>query len=364
MDTAVVTRPPDARIEEFGRGLDQIRADVLAGRGPADEAYIRRVVQVQRHLELAARATLFAALFPPAWIAGTALLTTAKILENMELGHNIMHGQWDWLDDPRIHSRSWEWDHAMPAKQWKHSHNFVHHTYTNVIGKDRDVGYGLLRISPDQPWTPWCLAQPLYNAVLALNFEWGIAVYDAEIEAAALGRKPWREVAAQLGAVARKVRRQVLKDYVIFPLLAGPALLPVLAANLTANTARNIWAHTVIICGHFPDGVAFYTEAQANQETTAQEYVRQLTGSANIVGPALLHVMTGNLSHQIEHHLFPDLPSNHYAQIAPRVRALCAEHDLPYNAHTLYHQAAAAWRRILRMALPGPHPTSSTHDHG
>jgi linoleoyl-CoA desaturase len=163
-----------------------------------------------------------------------------------------MHGQWDWLEDPQIHSRIWDWDHAMPAKQWKHSHNFVHHTYTNVIGKDRDIGYGVLRISSDQPWTIWCLAQPLYNAVLAVNFEWAIAIYDAEIELAARGQKSWRDVATHLGSVARKLSRQVLKDYVVFPLLAGPAFLPVLTGNLTANVARNTWAHTVIICGHFP----------------------------------------------------------------------------------------------------------------
>ncbi|HEX3827721.1 MAG TPA: fatty acid desaturase [Sporichthyaceae bacterium] len=96
------------------------------------------------------------------------------------------------------------------------------------------------------------------------------------------------------------------------------------------------------------------------QETSGQEYVRQLTGSANILGGPLLHLMTGNLSHQIEHHLFPDLPSNRYAEIAPRVRVLCAEHDLPYNVDTLCKQVTGAWRRVLRMALPGPrHPTTA-----
>jgi linoleoyl-CoA desaturase len=259
---AETSESPDARIEAFGRELDQLRADVLAERGPSDEAYIRRMVRLQRHLEVGGRATLFASLFPPAWLAGTGLLAAAKILENMELGHNIMHGQWDWLNDPRINSRAWEWDHAMPAKRWKHSHNFVHHTWTNVIGKDRDVGYGLLRMTPQQPWKPWCLAQPLYNAALAVIFEWGIAVYDAEIEVAARGDKPWREVFRHLGSVARKARRQVLKDYVMFPALAGPAALPVFGGNLAANVTRNIWAHTVIFCGHFPGEVAYYTRSR------------------------------------------------------------------------------------------------------
>jgi fatty acid desaturase len=200
------------------------------------------MVQLQRRLEVGGRATLFASLFPPAWLAGTALLAAAKIVENMELGHNIMHGQSDWLNDPRINSRAWEWDHAMPAKQWKHSHNFVHHTWTNVIGKDRDVGYGLLRMTPEQPWKPWCLAQPLYNAALAVILEWGIALYDAEIEVACPRRQTLAGGLQASGVGGSKGPPQVLKDYVMFPTLAGPAALPVFAGNLAANVTRNIWA--------------------------------------------------------------------------------------------------------------------------
>ena len=32
---------------------------------------------------------------------------------------------------------------------WKHSHNEVHHTWTNVVGKDKDLGYGVMRIEED-----------------------------------------------------------------------------------------------------------------------------------------------------------------------------------------------------------------------
>jgi NADPH-dependent stearoyl-CoA 9-desaturase len=296
---------PADELEALAAEFDRIRAEVLASLGADDAAYIRRVVAAQRRLEVAGRAALFASLFPPAWVTGTALLATAKILENMEIGHNVMHGQWDWMRDPRIHSTTWEWDHATPAEAWKHSHNFVHHTYTNVVGKDRDVGYGLLRVADDQPWAPHYLVQLVTNAVLALNFEWGVAVYDAEIERAWRREKPWREVRAQLAGVWRKGRRQLAKDYVAFPLLAGPGFVAVFTGNLGANVVRNLWAHTVIFCGHFSAGVAFFDAACLDDETKGEWYVRQLLGSANISGPPLLHLLTGNLSHQIEHHLFP-----------------------------------------------------------
>ncbi|MEV4455083.1 acyl-CoA desaturase [Microbispora sp. NPDC049633] len=346
--------PASVDAEGFGRELDKIRDEVLASLGERDASYIRGLIAVQRKLELGGRALLFASWLPPAWAAGTAALAAAKILENMEIGHNVLHGQWDWMRDPKIHSTTWEWDTASPADQWKHSHNFVHHTWTNVLGKDRDIGYSVVRISPEQRWHPIYLAQPFYNALLALFFEYGIAIYDLELERIPSGRKDPKEALAQLRAVAAKIRRQIVKDYVAFPLLAGPAFLPVLLGNLTANLARNVWGHTIIFCGHFPEGAQVFTEDRLENETRGEWYVRQLLGSCNIDGGPLFHIMSGNLSHQIEHHLFPDLPSNRYAEIAPRVRALCERFGLPYTSGSLARQAGSVWKRVLRMALPGP----------
>jgi fatty acid desaturase len=336
-----------------------IRVEITASRGEIDARYIRRVIAVQRSLEVGGRTLLMASIAPPAWLAGTTCLAISKILENMEIGHNVLHGQWDWMRDPEIHSTTWEWDSATPADMWKHSHNFVHHTYTNVLGKDRDIGYSTMRVTPQQPWHPIYLTQPIYNAVLAAFFEWGIAIYDVELERAWRGEKSWRQALTQLRGVLAKAGRQVIKDYVAFPLLAGPSLLPTLLGNLTANTARNVWAHTIIFCGHFPEGSEVFTEEQLDGETRGEWYLRQLLGSSNIDGGPLFHIMTGNLSHQIEHHLFPDLPSNRYAEIAPKVRDLCQRYGLRYNTGSLARQTASVWRNILRLALPGPEPAGS-----
>ncbi|MGI8335027.1 fatty acid desaturase family protein [Actinomadura scrupuli] len=355
--TATTAHLTEADIEAFGRELDQIRTDITESLGENDAAYIRKVIKLQRGLEAGGRALLFLSFLPPAWIAGTAALSTAKILENMEIGHNVMHGQWDWMRDPKIHSTTWEWDTASPADQWKHSHNFIHHTYTNVLGKDRDVGYAILRVNPEQPWHPAYLPQPIYTALLALFFEYGVALHDLDLAAIRAGTKDTTEALGQLREIGRKVGRQILKDYIAFPLLAGPNFLPVLLGNLTSNLARNVWAHTIIFCGHFPEGVEVFEEERLEGETKGEWYVRQLLGSANISGGRLLHLMSGNLSHQIEHHLFPDLPSNRYAEIAPRVRALCDKFDLPYNTGSLARQVGSTWKKIFRLSLPGPRPT-------
>ncbi|GAC1382619.1 MAG: hypothetical protein NVSMB48_13750 [Marmoricola sp.] len=85
-----------------------------------------------------------------------------------------------------------------------------------------------------------------------------------------------------------------------------------------------------------------------------------MLGSANISGSNLMHVMSGNLSFQIEHHLFPDLPSNRYAEIAPKVKAVFDTYGLNYHQAPLATQVYSAWHRVERVSFPtagSPPPT-------
>src|SRR5262245_56806959 len=226
-------------IENIGRELDAIRQEVIDSRGSSDAAYIRGMIKTQRYVELGSRAVLLFSVFPPAWIAGTAGLSVAKILENMEIGHNVLHGQWDWMRDPKIHYTTWEWDMANPAEQWKHSHNEVHHNFTNIVGKDNDLGYGIMRVDEDQRWHPMYLAQPFWNFVNACFFEYGIAAYDLEFGRNLRIPKNKRpaEFKDNVRKVLRKIRRQATKDYVVNPALALPfgGFVPTLTANFVAN---------------------------------------------------------------------------------------------------------------------------------
>jgi fatty acid desaturase len=339
-------------IEALGAELDAIRADVVASRGERDAAYIRSVIDAQRTLELGSRAVLLVSLFPPAWLAGTAGLAVAKILENMEIGHNVMHGQWDWMRDPKIHSTTWEWDHASPSEMWKHSHNELHHAYTNVVGKDNDLGYGIMRVDEDQRWVPMYLGQPLWNFVNACFFEYGIAAYDLELGKNWSSRKDNPEFRRQAKAVLAKIRAQMTKDYVVHPLLSGLSAPTTLAANTVANLVRNLWSHSVIMCGHFPEGVQTFEKTSIDGETRGEWYLRQMLGSANIEGGQLTHLMAGNLSFQIEHHLFPDLPSNRYQEIAPKVQEVFERYGLSYTTGSLPSQVASAWKKVIRLSLP------------
>ena len=341
-------------IEELGRELDAIRQSVIESRGADDAAYIRKVIEAQRKLELASRAVLLVSMFPPAWLVGTAGLSVAKIIENMEIGHNVMHGQWDWMRDPKIHSTTWEWDNASPAEQWKHSHNELHHTYTNVIGKDNDLGYGIMRVDEEQRWHPMYLGQPLWNFINACFFEYGIAAYDLELGKNLASEKRRKSPAfrARAKVTLKKIRNQMTKDYVVHPLISGPSALSTLSANFTANLVRNLWTHSVIMCGHFPEGVETFEKKSIDGESRGEWYVRQMLGSANISGSKAMHFMTGNLSHQIEHHLFPDLPSNRYGEIAPQVKDVFDRYGLTYVTGSLPKQVASAWHKVIRLSLP------------
>ncbi|SDD89493.1 fatty acid desaturase family protein [Rhodococcus tukisamuensis] len=342
----------EADVEALGHELDAIRRDVEDSRGERDARYIRGVIRLQRFLEFGGRLTLLGGRRRPVWAVGTTMLTLAKIIENMELGHNVVHGQWDWMNDPEIHSTTWEWDMTASSSQWKRAHNYSHHTYTNVVGMDNDVQFGIIRMTRDVPWRPINLLQPVANVVLASAFEWGIAMHDWSIAL----EEDRKRGGANVDDINRefwgKAAKQVVKDYVLFPVLTGPAWKHTLAANATANFARNLWAYAVIFCGHFPDGAEKFTVEQYRHETKAEWYLRQMLGSANFKSGRVLAFMSGNLSYQIEHHLFPDLPSNRLREVSLRVQALCDKYDLPYTTGSFAKQYLLALRTIHKLALP------------
>jgi NADPH-dependent stearoyl-CoA 9-desaturase len=408
------------QIEAIGKEFDELHDQVFEDLGERDAKYIHGMIDMHRRLALLGRVLLVGSRSRPLWWAGTATLSLAKILENMEIGHNVMHGQWDWMNDPVINSSAWDWDSASTAEAWKHSHNYIHHTYTNIRGKDKDLGYEIMRIDPHQKWHPVYLLQPLYNLVLAAFFEWGVASHDLDFEAIRKGEKSKEKVRRELKGMAKKARTQIVKDYIAFPVLsgllntgvdlalaaAGIERTPVqprklsrrqrarikaesavararrqkpsqkygligqlierksfrqpfkstLTADFTSNIVRNVWAYAIIFCGHFPDQTYTFSQEETEDETRGARHVRQLLGAANIEGGPLFHVISGNLGYQVEHHIYPDMPSTRYGEIAPRVREICEKYELPYNTGPFLKQLGMVQRTILRLAFPGGKP--------
>jgi fatty acid desaturase len=355
-DVEAFTHLTDADIENLATELDAIRQDIEDSRGERDARYIHRTIAAQRALEVSGRVLLAASSRRSAWWAGAVTLGLAKIIENMEIGHNVMHGQWDWMNDPEIHSSSWEWDMSGSAKHWRYTHNFVHHKYANILGMDDDVGYGMLRVTRDQRWKRYNLFNLVFNTLLALGFEWGVGLQHVELGKIVKGRADQKDARRRVDEFLVKAGRQVFKDYVAFPALTsispGATFMSTCKANAVANVIRNVWSNAVIFCGHFPDGAEKFTKTDMIGESKGQWYLRQMLGSANFnAGPAL-RFMSGNLCLQIEHHLYPDLPSNRLAEISVRVRQICEKYDLPYTTGPFLLQYAKTWRTLAKLSLP------------
>lgn len=342
------------QVAEFGQQVERIRREIMDSIGEQDAQYIYKIRNFVRYSEIASRGLLmFGGWMPPVWLLGTGLLGLSKIVENMELGHNVMHGQFDWLNDPSLNSAAYDWDTMSTGDDWKYTHNYIHHTYTNIVGKDHDVGYGLLRISDLQKWEPRFLLNLPLTLQLMLFFEWYVGLQNLHLEDAIIYKsKTWAQVWQDSAKFRQKASRQIAKDYLFFPLIAGPNAVAVLTGNVVANLLRNVWASAVIFNGHFTEDTETFEQDNTEHETRAEWYLRQIRGSSNFTGTSALHILSGNLSHQIEHHLFPDMPANRYAEAAVQIRALCREYGIHYNEASFLKQSLSMWLRMAQYSLP------------
>ena len=342
------------QVAEFGQQVERIRREIMDSIGEQDAQYIYKIRNFVRYSEIASRGLLmFGGWMPPVWLLGTGLLGLSKIVENMELGHNVMHGQFDWLNDPSLNGAAYDWDTMSTGDDWKYTHNYIHHTYTNIVGKDHDVGYGLLRISDLQKWEPRFLLNLPLTLQLMLFFEWYVGLQNLHLEDAIIYKsKTWAQVWQDSAKFRQKASRQIAKDYLFFPLIAGPNAVAVLTGNVVANLLRNVWASAVIFNGHFTEDTETFEQDNTEHETRAEWYLRQIRGSCNFTGTSALHILSGNLSHQIEHHLFPDMPANRYAEAAVQIRALCGEYGIHYNEASFFKQSLSVWLRVAQYSLP------------
>ena len=123
-----------------------------------------------------------------------------------------------------------------------------------------------------------------------------------------------------------------------------------LTADFVANLIRNVWSYAIIFCGHFPDQTYTFTQEETADESKGAWYVRQLLGAANIDGGPMFHVISGNLGYQVEHHLYPDMPSTRYGRSPPR----CARSASATTCPTTRPVLPAAGDGPAHDPAPGP----------
>lgn len=356
--------PSKEELVDFERELEALRFEILSKLGEEDEKHIKNVILVQRLSEFIGRGFLQFGIAPPFWLLGTSFLSLSKILDNMEIGHNVMHGQYDWMNDKAIQSSNFEWDNTCASSAWRKTHNFEHHTYTNILGKDKDYGYGILRMDEESEFKSGDKFNLLKFAALSLLFQYGVGAQDLELDRMANKEVDSKEKKSALKNFIKKTSRQVFKDYAFFPALAATtgSAIPAFLGNMTANLVRNVWASSVIFCGHFPEGHHTFDESECENESKGQWYYRQILGSCNFEGNKLMQIMSGHLSFQVEHHLFPDIPSSRYQEISVRVKEICNKYNIPYNSAPMSEQYLSVVKKMYYNSFP-PKDTATQYKY-
>lgn len=338
--TAVSPRS-EPRVEAFGRAIDSLRKEIEAKVGAEDVAYIKKVRKLSQAAEILGRSLIHASLEPVSFLVGVGALSAHKLLETIEIGHTSLHGTYDRLPEAaEFHSKTFTWKAPIDEGSWKHAHNVQHHQYTNVHGRDPDMNFAVLRLSPEVPYRTVHRLQPVSNALSFLGFTATInthvtglvdvyAAYprDAKTlsDASAASKIEAHKIAF------RKFARYYAREYGFFPLLAGPFFWKVALGNWLSEIVRDVYAGATIYCGHV--GATDYPTG-SHAAGKAHWYVMQVEGSRDFEVGAPFDLLCGGLERQIEHHLFPRLPPNRLREIAPRVRAICEEHGVRYRTDT------------------------------
>lgn len=338
------------RLASFGLAMDAIRRDADASLGDEDVAHLHRMRTLSSRLEKVGRTLIALGFDPLSYGIGLAALFGHKQLETTEIGHTVLHGAYDRLDvDARFKSDHFVWRFCVDETSWRAEHNIRHHQYTNVAGRDPDLRFGPVRLSARVPFEPRHRLQP-YSAILTWPF------FDLAIHLHATGmldlyfhgleapevlrdREPATVAKAKKAALDKFVRYYG-REFVFFPMLAGPFFAKVVVGNLVTELARNLYTAITIYCGHI--GTHDYPEG-TKPNGRAEWYAMQVESAHDFEVPLALSILCGGLDRQIEHHCFPRLPPNRLREIAPKVREVCEDHGVTYRS--------ASWPKTLARAL-------------
>ncbi len=369
---------------------DQIEAEFEAIKqryrsklGPADVAYIKGLRLKSRLAELVGRGLLWISPEPITFSLGVAFTWLHRNLEAIEIGHNVLHGQYDsFAEIPQFHSHNFKWKAPIDEEAWRREHNGQHHVHTNVYELDPDLNHGILRMNDQQPWNSYHRWQvPVY-----LFFAYPIVLYS--FNGQNLGfRQTFRELkfpkgnegyapVHNPGVTPEQLKRRhwlsigrvLFKEYLLFPLLAlatGFSFWKVMLGNLLADVINNYWISLTIQATHLTEPL----QPEDALKHKGHWYLTQLDSSVNFKGGRTMSILWGHLNYQTEHHLFPDIPSRHYPDIALEVQEVCQRHGLPYKCnptwfHAIRNYLAVMWKFSFppkAQVIPQPAGQSARH---
>lgn len=338
-----------ARYDAIQAAFDQLQARYRAQLGPDDVRYIRRLRYFSRIFEALGRGLLWFGLGPFSLGLGVLLLFLHRNLESIEIGHNVLHGQYDCFPEiPEFHAKNFRWKSPIDEEGWRREHNNMHHVFTNVYAQDPDLTHGILRTNERLPWTPW----HRFQFLIYVFYFYPFMTYKFNAQNLGFNRPfiekhfPSSEGYAELNYVIdggdpkalrkrdfRAKARVILKEYYLFPLLAlltGYSYLRVILANLLVDVLNSLWMTLTLQSSHFTQPL----QPENTLEHKGKWYVSQVESTINFKGRFRWQsILWGHIDYQIEHHLFPDIPSRHYHKLAPEVQAICQQYGINYQSN-------------------------------
>ena len=362
---ASVARDPDEtlRLRELASRIDAIRSRVEAEVGAADVAYIKKVRRFSTAMEVVGRTLIHVSIDPFMFAVGVGTLWLHKQLEVAEIGHTALHGTFDKLPGAdRFRSKTFRWRFPVDEESWRQGHNVRHHQYTNIAGRDPDIHFGQVRLNARTPHRARHYLQ--LPMMLAHSGQFGLAInvhVTGVIDAVFGNGRPERfdflpddRPETKRAAYHRALRKLVPyygRELVLFPALAGPFWWKVLTGNLLTEVMRDVYTAATILCGHVGEEVADYAEG-TRAGNRGRWYRMQIAAARNFDVPWPLSVLCGALNLQIEHHLFPHLPTNRLREISPEVRQTCAACGVVYQSDTWGRTLAQVGRRLWQLSFP------------
>jgi fatty acid desaturase len=350
---SVVASDADTRLDLIEQEFEAIKQRYRAKLGADDVAYIRSLRRKSRICELLGRGLLWISPGPLTFALGVGFVWLHRNLEAIEIGHNVLHGQYDYFPEiPQFHSHNFKWKAPVDEEGWRREHNGQHHVYTNVYEKDPDLNHGLLRTNDLTPWHPSHRYQvPLYlfgvYPTMLYRFNGQNLGFAQEYRANTFptGNEGYALVDTE-GATPqqlqqrhrRSIGRVLFKEYLVFPALAaltGYSALKVALGNMLADAINNYWIAFTIQATHFTEPL----QPEQALQHKGRWYLSQLDSSVNFKGSRRMSILWGHLNYQIEHHLFPDIPSRHYPDMAKEVKAVCAKYNIPYKCNPSWGKA-------------------------
>ena len=223
---------------------------------------------------------------------------------------------------------------------WAKKHG-KHHANPNTVGKDGDIEPGIVAFVPEDAqrrtgFAGWFVRRQGWMLFPLLTF-FGWALHAHAVDAVAR---------------AEKVKHRKAEIALLAVRLVGFPLLVIWAAGLWMGLA--FLAVQVAAFGVYM-GASFAPNHKGMpiipKDMKVDFLQRQVLTSRNIRGGRLIDWAMGGLNFQVEHHIFPRMPSPNLHKVKPIVEEFCAEREIPYTETGLVESYVIVTRYLNRVGL-------------